>query len=267
MNSKHNNLDKILFVIFYLFSMFSMHSDNLSSYWGNNGTPFMFFRFFLIIFLMIIATVMNMYNAEFISQFVPIMTLLITGLLIFDYYVTKISGSQFLYTAIWIAYIIVGLMTLFITYTLVVKAEYAQFYSRFWRAFIPLYIFVFIICFLRKPGETYDLNLQLGQGTFLMLKALINDVHVSFIAPLMFFGNVMIFTPLPFMLSATFKRLSPPIILIIGFLAPFVVEGYQLILKCGQVDIDDIVLNFGGFLIAYFIYLFVNKYRLKDTVN
>ena len=259
--------EKLIFVLFYLFSMFSMHSDNLSSYWGNNGTPFMFFRFILIIILMVITTVINNNNAEFIIKFVPSSTLIITGMLMFDYYVTKFSGSQFLYSAIWIAYIIISLMTVFITYTLVIKDDYVRFYTKFWRAFIPLYVFVFVICFLRKPGESYELNLQLGQGTFLMLKALVNDINVSFIAPLMFFGNIMIFVPLPFMLSSISKKLTPPIIMIIGFITPFLVEAYQLIFRCGQVDIDDIVLNFGGFMIAFMVYLIVYKKRLKDTVN
>lgn len=244
--------------------MFSMHSDNLGSYWGNNGTPFMFFRFFLIIVLMSVATIINRKNIEFISTFVPISMLIITALMIFDYYITEFSGGQFLYRVWWISYIIVTQATIFLWVTVFCKEKYDNFYKKFWRAFTPLYIFVFCICFLRPPGAGYTVNLEFGKGTFPMLIALINDVNVSFEAPLMFFGNIAIFTPLPFILSALSKKLTPPKIIIIGFLTPFIVEAYQFIFKCGQVDIDDIVLNFTGFLVAFLIYLIIYKRKLKS---
>ena len=266
MNSTKHIAEKSIFILFFLFSMFSMHSDRLGSYWGNNGTPYMFLRFFLIIILMSFATFINRDNVRFITRFVPPTTLVVTALMIFDYYVTQFSGSQFLYNVWWMAYIIVATMTVFIVITFVCKDNYSEFYRKFWLSFIPLYAFVFYICFLRKPGEQYYLNLELGKGTFLMLKALVNDINVSFEAPLMFFGNIAIFTPLPFILSAISKKLTPPIIMIIGFLTPLFVEAYQMIFKCGQVDIDDIVLNFGGFLIAFIVYIAIYKHKLnKDT--
>ena len=253
-----NVLKKLIFVVLYLFSMFSMHSDRLGLYWGNNGTPFMFFRFFLIIIMMALATLINSDNLEFISRFVPRSTLLVTALIIFDYYVTNFSGGQFLYRVWWIAYAMVTLMTVFITVTLNADGDYGKFYKSFWRCFTPLYFFVFCICFIRMPGEAYTMNMQIGQGTFLMLKAFVQNLHISFEAPLMVFGNLVIFTPLPFILSAWAKKLKPPWILLIGFLTPFAVEGYQFIFKCGNVDIDDIILNFSGFLIAFIIYI-INK--------
>ena len=55
--------------------------------------------------------------------------------------------------------------------------------------------------------------------------------------------------------------------MMIGFITPLFVEAYQMIFKCGQVDIDDIVLNFGGFLIAFIVYIAIYKHKLhKDTV-
>ncbi len=267
MNNYKEFGEKLIFIVFYLFSMFSMHSDNLGSYWGNNGTPYMFFRFFLIILIMSFATIINRKNVEFITRFVPSSMLIITALMIFDYYVTEFSGSQFLYRVWWIAYIIVTQMTVFITGTFVLKSGYDELYTKLWRAFTPLYLFVFVICFVRHPGSSYIINTELGKGNFNMLLSFLKDVHISFEAPLMFFGNIVIFTPLPFILSAVSKKFTPPAIMIIGFLTPFIVEGYQLIFKCGQVDIDDIVLNFGGFLISYIIYALIYKHKFsnKDT--
>ena len=249
--------------------MFSMHSDMLGSYWGNNGTPYMLFRFFLIIFLMSIATYINRFNEEFLSRFVPRSMLIITAIVIIDYYITNFSGSQFLYRVWWIAYIIVTQMTVFITSTIFIKDGYNELYMRLWRAFTAMYVFVIIICFIRRPGESFVLNTELGKGNILMLKTFITNVHASFEYPLMFFGNIAIFTPLPFILSAISKKCTPPIILIAGFITPFVVEGYQLIFKCGEVDIDDIVLNFSGFLLSFIVYLILYKHKLKqkDTAD
>ncbi|MBE6720359.1 MAG: VanZ family protein [Ruminococcaceae bacterium] len=255
------NIKNQIFVLFYVFSLFSMHSDNLGSYWGLNGTPFIFFRFILIIALMLIAVIINKSDTAFIEKIVPPSALIITVFVVYDYFVSHISGSHFLYRVWWIAYIIVTLMVVFFTDTLFSKEDYPDFYRRFWRSFTPLYLFVFAICFLRMPGEEYSLNTELGNGTFLMLKALIHNSRVSFEAPLMFFGNIIIFTPLPFILSAISNKFTPSLIMIIGFLTPFAVESYQLVFKCGQVDIDDIVLNFGGFIIAFVFYLIIYKQK------
>jgi glycopeptide antibiotics resistance protein len=86
---------------------------------------------------------------------------------------------------------------------------------------------------------------------------MIDNIQVSFEAPLIFFGN----------LSAVSNKLTPPKIMIIGFITPFLAEGYQFIFKCGQVDVDDIVLNFGGFMIAYLVYILIYKFKLKDTAT
>ncbi|MBQ9516681.1 MAG: VanZ family protein [Eubacterium sp.] len=261
----NNALKKSIFVLAFFFSMFNMHSDMLGSYWGLNGTPFMFFRFAIIIVLMAVVTLINKDNLDFIANLVPKSALIFTALVIFDYFITHISGSHFLYRVWWISYIIITLMTVFIVVTLMKYDRYPEFYKRFWLSFTPIYAFVLYICFMRLPSNIDAINMKLGDGTFLMLKALINDFNVGFEAPLMFFGNIIIFVPLPFVLSAISDKFKPPIIMLIGFVVPFIVESYQYIFKCGQVDIDDIVLNFGGFLMAFIVYMLIKKYKLNAT--
>ncbi len=267
MSNAKQTVEKIIFVLFYLFSLFSMNSDKLGSYWGNNGTPYIFFRFALIILLMISATVINRNNLDFITKIVPPSALIITAIAVFDYYVTEFSGSQFLYRIWWIAYIIATQITVFIIISLFKFDNYKDFYRRFWLSFMPIYAFMLFLCFIRKPNDVLEFNFILGQGSFLMLKALINNLHVTFDAPLIFFGNFAVLIPMPLILSAISKKLTPPIIMLIGFLTPFIIEGQQLVLKCGQVDIDDIVLNFGGFLFSFLLlYIPIYKYKLnKDT--
>ena len=259
--------EKLIFTVFYLFSMFSMHSDRLNSYWSNNGTPYMLFRYVLIAILIVFSVLINQNNIRFITKVISCTVPVITALLIIDYYIFHISGTSILYTLVWLSYILTTLMSLFIVTTLFGKYNYPTFYKSFWRAFLPLYLFTIIICFLRRPGDNLTLNLELGQGTILMLRAMIDNIQVSFEAPLIFFGNVGVFVPLPFILSAVSNKLTPPKIMIIGFITPFLAEGYQFIFKCGQVDVDDIVLNFGGLLIAYLVYILIYKFILKDTAT
>jgi glycopeptide antibiotics resistance protein len=174
--------------------------------------------------------------------------------------VTNLSGSQFLFRVWWIASIFTAEGTLFLSVLInkPSKKDYALFYKKFWYGFTPLYLFVLIICFLRFPSTTRTINVIPGSGTFLMLKAFINNVNVSFEAPLIFFGNLLIFVPLPFILSAFFKKLKPYQIILIGIIFPILVESYQYIFRCGDVDVDDLILNWIGFFIGLAVQIKAN---------
>jgi glycopeptide antibiotics resistance protein len=231
-------------------------------YLKNQGTHFIFFRLGLIFVFVAIATIINRKNVSFISKLEPIAVSVITALLIFDYYVTHLSGSQFLYRVWWIISIFVAELTLFFTLSVIKCDDYKLFYKSFWWGFTPLYLFTLIICFLRNPFGVRTVNTQLFNGTFLMLKAFINNPSGSFEAPLIFFGNVFVFVPLSFILFNSFKRIKPYQVIIVGIIAPIVVEGYQYILSCGDVDIDDLILNWFGFFIGMLIQRIINKKRL-----
>lgn len=254
---------KILFAVTFILSCLTMNSDHLSGYFSSGGNAVIFTRYALIIMFVFIASIINRNRLDYLSRLVPCSTVIITALLIFDYYVTKISGSQFLYSVWWIGAIFIANATVFITITLFGKNGYKAFYNRFWIGFTPIYLFLIKLCFFRAPfGSEKSLNLELGNGTFLMLKAFLNNFHVSFEAPLIFFGNLLIFIPVPFILSVIFKKIKEYQLVIIGILIPFVIEGYQYFFECGNTDIDDIVLNIGGFVIGYIIYRIIKKTRL-----
>lgn len=256
-------INKILFCIVLTIACLTTNSDKLGGYFGSMGTMMIIFKLFIIFTFTLIITLENKNNIKFVSIAEPIIICTTTGLLIFDYYVTKFSGSQFLFSVWWMAAIIVAQAAVFVGITFSSnKNGYQRFYRNFWLAFTPLYTFLFILCFARKPfGGNLSVNTRLGDGTFRMLVAFINDLNVDFEAPLIFFGNLLIFVPLAFILDSLFKKLKTGHIAIIGTILPLIVEGYQYIFKCGNVDIDDIVLNLAGFYIGLIIMMIIKKKR------
>ena len=91
-----------------------------------------------------------------------------------------------------------------------------------------------------------------------MLKAYLNSPFHDFEPPLIFFGNLLVFIPLPFILSTLFKNISPRWMLAIGGAIPPLIEAYQMVFECGDTDIDDIILNWAGFLIGFIIYKLIS---------
>ncbi|MBR7061108.1 MAG: VanZ family protein, partial [Eubacterium sp.] len=155
--------------------------------------------------------------------------------------------------------------TVFLAATIMKPKEYKEFFYDFWLGFTPIYLFAIYISFIRTPFTKLSVNMKLGQGTFLMLKAIIKNPRIDFEPYLIFFGNLIIFLPLPFILSAVLKKIKPYQLALTGFAAPFLVEGYQFFLKCGDVDIDDIVLNWLGYFIGLGLYLIIKKRLLTKS--
>lgn len=257
--------NKILFALVFVLSCLTMNSSEFKGYNGSHGTPFMFFKFFILIIFVTWATLENLKNVEFLTKTVSLTILIITPILVFDYYVTQISGNQFLYRVWWIAYIMVASATVFLSLTVFKAKNYNSFYNAFWKSFTPIYLFTLFICFLRYPGYGRTTNFRLFNGTFLMLKAIIRNPGINFEPYLLFFGNIIIFLPLPFIISAFIKRIKPYQLALIGIATPFIVEGYQYIFKCGDVDIDDVVLNWLGYFIGTGTYLIIKKRLLTNS--
>ncbi len=262
---KKNKIKQLLFIVVFTLSCLTMNSSEFNGYNGSHGTAFLFFKFAIIILLVIWATLENIKNVLFISKTVNITLLVITPIVVFDYYVTQISGNQFLYRVWWIAFIITASATVFLTLTVAKADNYSRFYYSFWKCATPIYIFTLIICFLRIPNNGLTTNFKLGNGTFIILKRIIENPNINFEPYLIFFGNIIIFVPLPFIISAFFRKLKPYHLAIIGIAVPFIAEGYQYIFKCGDVDIDDIILNWFGFFIGLTIQQIIKKRLLTES--
>ncbi len=254
---------KILFALVFVLSCLTMNSNRLHGYNGAYSKPFTITKFILIVVCVFWVTRLNINSINYISKFVKYTLWIITPIVCFDYYVTHISGSQFLISVWWIGYILIAALSVFTAVTLLKPKNYKSFYYDFWIGLTPIYVFILIICFLRMPADNLTTNFRLGHGTFLMLKAIINNPGVDSEAYIIFIGNIVIFIPLAFILSAFFKKIKPYQLVLIGLAVPFIVEGYQYIFKCGDVDIDDIVLNWFGYFIGMILYLIIKKRLLE----
>lgn len=261
-----DNAKLILFYISFALSCLTMNSDKLNGYCKAQGNVFIFFRYAMIFLFVFTGIIINKKQIEKIIKFIPIATIISTVILIFDYYVTQISGSQFLYRVWWIGSIFVASAGVFLATTIILKGEkYERFFKSFWIGFSPIYLFLLFLCFARKPSNDLSINLEIGQGTFLMLKAFLHNIHISFEAPLIFFGNLLVFIPLPFIIKAFFGKAKLGFILPIGLILPILIESYQYVFKCGHVDVDDVILNQLGFLIGFALLWIIRKNRLKNN--
>lgn len=254
----------VFFVVIFCFSCFTMNSDNLSGYWADHGTVFLIKKLAAVFALVFIAGWINRKNIRFVSAVESNTVILTTVLLIFDYYVTNISGSMFLFRVWWIACVFIAQFALFLSMSILKTEGYSHFYNKFWKAFTPLYLFTLILCFFRTPFQNIrTTNIVPFKGTFLMLKAFIHDFNISFEAPLIFFGNMLIFIPMPFILFCFFKKAKSTQIALIGIIIPIIIEGYQYVFSCGDVDVDDLILNWFGFFAGFAVQRMLNKRLLS----
>ena len=265
MSKSLEKFGKAAYIILYLLCCSMMSSNKLNSLWGTAGyTLFIYFKLILVFCVMFTATLCIKEYADFIGKTIMFCTAGVGILFGIDYYTLKISGTIFLYSVWWIAAIVMSALGVFVACALSIKKkEYPLLFKRFVYGITPLYAITVIICFLRIPANNLSTNFIPLAGTFQMLKAFLKNPSGDFEAPLLFFGNIFIFTPLPIIIKGYFPKLKNKNMLLIGILTPFFVEGYQYIFKCGDVDIDDLITNFIGFMIGLGIYKLIEKKKLK----
>lgn len=128
---------------------------------------------------------------------------------------------------------------------------------------------LFYVCFFsegfgREGGDTYRYNLtpfkeisrfytyreQIGYGAFF----------------LNFFGNILAFMPIGFLVPILVKKRHPMAFTIaVAFLLSLCIELIQLVAKVGSFDVDDLILNTAGGILGYFLYrmgiLFYRRWR------
>ena len=81
----------------------------------------------------------------------------------------------------------------------------------------------------------------------------------------MLVGNILMFVPLGVFLPFITKKVSPKNIFLVSAAVPFVVEVSQLVLG-RSFDIDDLICNFIGIVVGYFVALALKSMR-KNTNN
>lgn len=255
-----------LYVIFYLFCATLMSTDRLKTgLWSPGGASlFIYFKLIFAFLAMFILTNIFINHIEFITKAVTVCNIVLAIIFTIDYCTAKLSGTIILFSLWWLGAILASSLGVFTSATLKVsKKKYKLFFDAFTISIIPVYIVLLAIAFIRKPGEEFTYNYVLFKGNISMLKSFIQNPIGDFEAPLIFFGNIFVFLPLPFILKAVFPKIKTKHMMLTGLLCPLIAEGYQFFLKCGNVDIDDLVTNFLGFILGYGLYKLIEKKKIK----
>jgi glycopeptide antibiotics resistance protein len=123
-----------------------------------------------------------------------------------------------------------------------------------------IYIFFFA---RRRRHTTYN---ELNLVPFKNIIPETNSIHDfgSFNYNSNLVGNIIIFIPFSFILIEGFKVSKLSMVVLIAFIASFMVEFLQYIFKVGVADINDIILNTTGAVIGYYIYSIYKRYIIKN---
>lgn len=133
--------------------------------------------------------------------------------------------------------------------------EYRKFQKTALTAFTFYYFIIIFYCFylVRSGGESSaDVNL-IPFNVFKVMKA--GEYEYEFI--FLFFGNIGIFLPFGFLVSALIK--NKPLLITLPFILSIGVEISQYFLKNGQPDIDDVILNVIGYFMGYIAKILLDK--------
>lgn len=273
MKIKRETLTNIFFILAYSLSCLTVTTNRFGTdrgYLTYCGSVKLIIKFLLIFFFCAAGAFVNRKSPKKAAAFACVYINVILLLYSFDYYVTELSGTQDYYKFMWLSAIFIaqaGYRAGDFLGSCAEKSAYAADTARkFWRAFIPLYVFSFLLIFARKPGIYYSLNLTPFQGMLSEIDYLISHFSGNSWPLFMLVGNFAFFVPIPLMLKAVFTRLKNIFVLIVGLCVPFAVEGYQYIFKCGSVDIDDIMLNCAG-IVTGFLLLLIGESTYKKLAQ
>lgn len=143
-----------------------------------------------------------------------------------------------------------------------IKIEYDKFFNKTSRGFLIYYALLLFYCFIIIRTSKYDLS-SANFIPFMSIRRYINHNGLSIIENFFdFFGNLLFFAPAGFYIKIIKPKINIFYIILIPIIASSVIELSQLILKNGNCDIDDVILNSMGF---YFGYIF--KYIIDCLIR
>lgn len=265
MTKTEDKIKYLFFIITYTLSCFTVTTNRITGYFSYTTTDRLIFKFVIVFLFVIAAVLLNKnqlkYTIDYSSVFINILLIIF----IFDYFVTKFSGTDSYYRMWWLCIIHIANAGLYIGLSLCCKNNFKKLSKKLLLSFLPTYIFTFLLIFARKPNSYFDVNLKIGNGLISTLDYLISHFHGNTWPLFNFVGNVAFFIPIPFFTKAVFHKIKTYQIFLSGISVPFIVEGYQFIFKCGSVDIDDILFNISGFFVGFVALLIENKINQKNA--
>ncbi len=263
MTKTTDKIKYLFFIITYTLSCFTVTTNRITGYFSYKSTDMLIIKY-TVVFLFVFASVLlNRNKLKYVIDYSSVFINILLILYIFDYFVTNFSGTDSYYRMWWLCMIYIANAGLYAGFTLICKDDFERLSKKFWLSFLPTYIFTFLLVFARKPNIYYDVNLKFGNGLLSTADYLISHFHINTWPLFNFVGNIAFFIPIPFIFGTLFPKLKNYQIFLIIILIPFLVEGYQYVFKCGNVDIDDIVFNMSGIIIGFILLLIENKIHYK----
>ncbi len=269
-------LSNVAFIVFFVFSCFFMaNSQKMPSIFNDSSLFFIFAKSLLPFALTTIGTLICFRANKtfyFLSVFAPTIIILQTVFFTVDRYTSRLYGTSQIVLGVHIFYLFVALFSLFLCCFLINKKRHLDsfkiFTKRFMVSFLICYIALVGVFMLRTPnlnGFSTSINLSLGKDTIKMFKSFISlgDIESGYV----FFGNIAFFIPFGILLPYYSRRKHIFPYFIWGILVPIFYEAYQYLFNCGDVDIDDIFLNFIGFIIGFSIFCLMGGRKLEKGCN
>lgn len=175
-------------------------------------------------------------------------------------------------------HIMYGLVTFFSVYATCCAITYFEYIKRnycdvgfltmsrvFFLGFTTIFAISFIMIYfvVRNYHQVdIDINLIPTQGEFRQVYD--NGLSITVARDI---GNVFFFTALAIMNLEFFKDKQKLWGLVVPVIVSIVMEFYQLITRCGDPDIDDVIANFFGALLGYFIYKLIIEKIKKPLIE
>ena len=260
----------VLFALIFPFACISSSFDPtthdiLFGYFGFHSSAFIFGRYLILFTIIFILSAILSNKTKFLFYAFPAELSVVLALTFYDSFI----GHHLLYNYNYILWLCVAICVpcaaVYTAATFFMKENFVKFNRIFWSTFVFLYLFLFYDVFLRQPNSfTMSVNTKIGGGIFRFIPYVINNPGDAYMI-LNIMGNLLFFLPLPLMLRALIPKLPKFLIVISGIALPLMVEGYQYYFKCGNVDIDDLILNWSGFIIGLILLKLIETHKLKES--
>lgn len=269
MNSKKNkiinNIKLIVFAAVFTAGCLITSMPGSGTLFHYNSFDFQLIKAAAVFIAVYIATVINKSNIDRVSKFCAFFTTGSALLFFFDNYFFKLSGETF-YRLWWLSVIHTACAAVYLGISSLKRIDFKKYFALFFKGYTPLYLVTFVTVFLRPAGESATTNFVIASGTMRFFKYLADNPGDSEIWFLVI-GDIVFFIPIAFILKALLPKIKTAQMVIVGIAVPIFIEGYQLLLKCGDVDIDDIILNFAGFLTGLTLLAIQRRLRQREMNN
>lgn len=236
-----------------------MSRNESSGIFGFNSLSYQLIKTGIVFICVYIITIINRKNADIISNYCSYYTMFIAIIFFLDNCFIRFSGNLY-YRLWWLILIHIAAAAVYLAVFTLSSNNFRPLSIKLTKGYTILYIVSFVSVFLRPIGDAATKNFIIGKGTLSYISYLLEHPaawDIWFIT----LGNIIFFIPIPFILKVFIPEIKAYHQLIIAVLIPVFIEGYQFIFKCGDVDIDDLVLNFSGFAIGLILMSVHNKIK------